>query len=182
MTRDEHPPRTGTVYRGLVVDVEIERVHLPGGAEAELERVHHPGGAAVVAVDRVQRVCLLWQYRYAAGGWLWELPAGKRDHDEEPARTARRELAEEAGITADTWDGLGSAISSPGVFTEVVHLFLAHDLHKVAHSPEPHEVFEVHWVPFAEALEWAAVGRIRDAKSVIGLFRAAVRLGALTGR
>jgi ADP-ribose pyrophosphatase len=160
------------VYRGKIVDLFLEQVTLPNGATAELEIVRHPGGAAVVAVDPENRVCLLRQYRHAAGGWLWELPAGKLDPGEPPLTAAQRELQEEAGVRADRWEPLGKIISSPGVFTEVVHLFLARDLARVAANAEAHEVFEVHWVPFVEALAQARTGAILDAKTLAGLFRA----------
>lgn len=160
------------VYRGKIVDLFLEKVTLPNGATAELEIVRHPGGAAVVALDPENRVCLLRQYRHAAGGWLWELPAGKLDPGEPPLTAAQRELQEEAGVRADRWEPLGKIISSPGVFTEVVHLFLARDLARVAANAEAHEVFEVHWVPFAEALAQARTDAILDAKTLAGLFRA----------
>ena len=160
------------VYRGKIIDLILEHVTLPNGAVAELEIVRHPGGAAVVALDSENQVCLLRQYRHAAGGWLWELPAGKLDPGESPLTTAQRELQEEAGVHAARWEPLGKIISSPGVFTEIVHLFLARDLRSVLANAEAHEVFEVHWVSFAEALEQARTGEITDAKSLVGLFRA----------
>jgi 8-oxo-dGTP pyrophosphatase MutT (NUDIX family) len=118
-------------------------------------------------------VCLLRQYRHAAGGWLWELPAGKLDAGEPPAVTARRELAEEAGVAAAEWRSLGTVVSSPGVFTEVVHLYLARQLAPAAAAREHGEVFEAHWVPLGEAVARALSGDITDGKTVIGLLRAA---------
>jgi 8-oxo-dGTP pyrophosphatase MutT (NUDIX family) len=162
-----------TKYEGRVVRVNVERVELPNGSVADLDIVHHPGGAAVVAIDAHGRVCLLRQFRHAAQGWVWELPAGKIDNREPPLQTAQRELEEEAGRRADEWRELGESLSSPGVFTEVVHLYLATGLHTTEHRPEEHEVFEVHWLPLAEAVAMAESNAIRDAKSVIGLFRAA---------
>ncbi|MGH8326002.1 MAG: NUDIX hydrolase, partial [Steroidobacteraceae bacterium] len=91
---------------------------------------------------------------------------------EPPLETARRELMEEAGVTARDWTSLGTYLSSPGVFSEVLHLFLALDLELAASAPEPHEVFEVHWVPLAEACERALGGDIRDGKTALGLLRA----------
>lgn len=161
-----------SIYHGRVIDLDVERVTLPNGAEAELEIVRHPGGAAVVALDGEQRVCLLRQFRYAAGGWLWELPAGKLAPGEPPRETAVRELEEEAGLRAKRWEALGHVISSPGVFTEVVHLFLARDLVKVPANHEPHELIEVHWLPFAEAIARVHAGDFIDGKTVIGLLRA----------
>lgn len=160
------------VYSGKIVELYLEAVRLPNGALAQLEIVRHPGGAAVVALDRENRVCLLRQYRHAAGGWVWELPAGKLDPGEPPFATAQRELAEEAGVHAAHWEPLGKIISSPGVFTEIVHLFLARDLSSVPASVEEHEVFELHWLPLGEALAWAVSGELMDAKTLVGLFRA----------
>lgn len=163
-------------FTGRVIQVNVERVRLPNGSVADLEIIHHPGGAAIVAVDEQQRVCLLRQFRHAAGDWLWELPAGKIDHREPPLQTAQRELAEEAGVTATSWDSLADYVASPGVFTEVVHLYLATGLQKGAAALEEHEVLEVHWKPLQEVLRMAQGGELRDGKSVVAIFRAAARL------
>lgn len=164
------------VFQGRVLTLNLERVRLPNGRVAELEIAHHPGGAAVVAVDADGRVCLLRQYRHAAGGWLTELPAGKLDGGEPPLECARRELAEEAGVIARRWDKLGEFFSSPGVLTEVIHLFLARELTATDARPEEHEVFEASWLPLDEAVALAAGGRLQDAKSLIGLLWARERL------
>ena len=164
------------VFTGRVIQVNVERVQLPNGAIADLEIIHHPGGAAIVAVDEQRRVCLLRQFRHAAGGWLWELPAGKIDNREPPLSTAQRELEEEAGCRAAHWESLGEYVSSPGVFTEVVHLYFATTLSATPAQLEAHEVLEVHWKPFEEVLQMAHGGELRDGKSLVGIFRAALRL------
>lgn len=161
------------IYRGRVVQLNVEDVELPTGHRLPLEIVHHPGGAAVVALDDALRVCLLRQYRHAAGGWVWELPAGKLEPDEPPAETARRELAEEAGVTARLWHRLGHYLSSPGVLTERIHLYLARDLERVPTAHEAGEVFEVHWVEIDRALAWIDAGTIEDGKTGFGLLKAA---------
>jgi 8-oxo-dGTP pyrophosphatase MutT (NUDIX family) len=163
------------VFRGRVLTLNLEQVRLPNGRVAELEIAHHPGGAAVVAIDAEGRVCLLRQFRHAAGGWLTELPAGKLDGGEPPLECARRELAEEAGVSARRWEKLGEFFSSPGVLTEVIHLFLARDLEPADASPEDHEVLEVTWVPLRDAVDLAASGQLQDAKSLIGLLWARER-------
>lgn len=168
------------LYEGRVIDVSLDRVRLPNGLEVALEIIQHPGGAAAVAIDDQERVCLVRQYRHAAGGWLWELPAGRIDPGEVPFETARRELAEEAGVSAADWIDLGPMHSSPGVFTEVIHLWLARTLEHVGQSHEPDELMEVHWLPFNQALDWCSDGTITDAKTLIGLFRTDARIrGAL---
>ena len=164
------------VFKGRVLTLNLEQVRLPNGRVAELEIAHHPGGAAVVALDAESRVCLLRQFRHAAGGWLTELPAGKLDGGEPPLECAQRELAEEAGAVARRWDKLGEFFSSPGVLTEVIHLYLARDLTATEAQPEEHEVFEARWVPLDEAVGLAASGRLQDAKSVIGLLWAREKL------
>jgi 8-oxo-dGTP pyrophosphatase MutT (NUDIX family) len=158
-----------SIYQGKVLNLTLEDVTLPNGATVRLEIAHHPGGAAIVALDASNRVCLLRQFRHAAGGWVTELPAGKIDNCEPPLDCARRELAEEAGVDASRWDALGDFLSSPGVLTEVIHVFLARDLHPADAAPEAHEVFEVRWVPLPEAVAMAKTGQIRDGKTVIGL-------------
>ena len=158
------------IYQGRVISLTVDRVRLPNHSSADLEIIHHPGGAAVVAIDADQRICLLYQYRHAANGWLWELPAGKIDHHEPHLQTAHRELQEEAGCHASTWHYLGEYISSPGVFTEVVHLYLASGLERCANQPEEHEVFEVRWLPLQEAITMAHQGEIRDGKTLVGIF------------
>lgn len=166
------PEKRSVNFRGRIITLTTDEVRLPNGHVASLEVVHHPGGAATVAIDCQDRVCLLKQYRYVADGWLWELPAGKLEANEPPLITAQRELVEEAGVSAREWLSLGSYLSSPGIFTEVLHLFLATGVEPATAAHEHAEVIEVHWVPFAEACGWAESGEIRDGKTAMGLLRA----------
>jgi len=163
------------IYEGRVIRVSIDTVDLPNGVRLPLEIVRHPGGAAVVAIDAQERVCLLRQFRHAAGGYIHELPAGKLEPDEAPEITARRELVEEAGMSAGHFESLGEYFSSPGVFTEVIHLYLATDLTPAASAPEAGEVFQVEWWPLAEAVARARSGELKDAKTIIGILQAAAR-------
>ncbi|HEY0767619.1 MAG TPA: NUDIX hydrolase [Steroidobacteraceae bacterium] len=166
------PDKQTLHFAGRVITVTTDEVVLPNGHRALLEVVHHPGGAAAVALDERGRVCLLRQYRYVADGWLWELPAGKLEPNEPPLVTAQRELTEEAGVSARHWLSLGSCLSSPGVFTERLHLFLATGIGPAAVAHEGAEVIEVHWVPIDAACAWALDGTIMDAKTALGLLRA----------
>lgn len=162
-----------THFRGRVITVTVDEVMLPNGHLAPLEIVHHPGGAAVVAIDDSDRVCLLRQYRHAAGDWIWELPAGKLEPNEPPLATARRELIEEAGVSARDWRSLGLFLPSPGVLTERVHLFLARGITPATAALESAEVLEVNWIPLPQAQGWALDGTIIDGKTIIALCRAA---------
>lgn len=168
MSRQSSPVK----YQGKIVRVTVEDVVLPDGRTFELERVWHPGGAAAVAIDGDGRICLLRQYRPVTDGWMWEIPAGKRDENEDPLQTIRRELREEAGISAEQWTPLGSYYSSPGIFDEVIHLWLARGLSHGERQPEPHELIEVHWVEPARAMAMVDNGEIDDGKTLIGLCRA----------
>jgi len=165
------PERQSEHFRGRVIRVTTDEVTLPNGHRTTLEIVHHPGGAAAVALDAAQRVCLLRQYRYVAEGWVWELPAGKLEPAEAPLATAQRELVEEAGVSARHWRSLGVCLSSPGVFTERVHLFLATESMPAAQAHERAEVIEIHCVPLVQACSWALDGTITDAKTALGLLR-----------
>ncbi|MDH3646430.1 MAG: NUDIX hydrolase [Gammaproteobacteria bacterium] len=168
--------RRRKIYTGRIVDLDLEAVTLPNGTELEMEIISHPGGAAVVALNDELQVCLLHQYRHIADGYLWELPAGKIDNEEPPLETARRELADEAGVLAAKWEGLGEILSSPGVFSEVIYLYLARQLKIVESSNDADEVLEAHWIPWDKAMTWAQNGKIRDAKSLVGLMRASATL------
>lgn len=163
------------IFDGRVIQVSVDTVELPNGHRLPLEIVRHPGGAAVVAIDAQERVCLLRQFRHAAGGFIYELPAGKLEPAEPPDVTARRELAEEASLEAAEWSPLGAYFSSPGVFTEVIHLYLATGLKPARGNPEAGEVFQVEWWPLAKAVEHACNGELSDAKTIIGILRTAAR-------
>jgi 8-oxo-dGTP pyrophosphatase MutT (NUDIX family) len=170
------PADIRNVHTGKVLTLNVERVTLPNGRVAELEIAHHPGGATVVALDAQRRVCLLRQFRHATGGWITELPAGKLDGGEAPLVCARRELAEEVGVTAGRWDHLGQFYSSPGVLTEIIHVYLARELTPCESAPEEHEVLEARWVPLEEAVAMASGARMHDAKTIVGLAWAQARL------
>lgn len=158
---------------GKIVSLTEEQLTLPNGKQVTFEFVHHPGGSAVVALNNTHQICLLRHYRPVANGWLWEIPAGKRDNEEDPLGTATRELHEEAGMLAKKWQSLGAVYSSPGVFTEVIHLYLATDLTDVGNAPDEDELFEVHWFPLEKAVQMATEGEISDAKTIIALLRTA---------
>ncbi len=167
------------VHRGRIVDLGIERVTLPNGAEVDLEVVRHQGAAAVVAVDDAGRVVLIRQFRHAAGGFIWELPAGVLDHPgEAPERCAARELLEETGVRAARLDRLATILTTPGFTDECIHLYLAGDLHQEAPARDHDEVIaEIARPPLAVALGMIERGEIVDAKTICGLYLAAARLG-----
>jgi 8-oxo-dGTP pyrophosphatase MutT (NUDIX family) len=113
------------IYSGRLLKVYEDDVRLVDGTRAQREIVAHPGAVAIVAIDGDGKVVLVRQWRHPLGRALWELPAGTRDRDEPPARTAERELAEETGLRASSMRPLAVAALTPGYSTEVMHFFLA---------------------------------------------------------
>jgi 8-oxo-dGTP pyrophosphatase MutT (NUDIX family) len=168
-----------TVYEGRVISLELDTVAMPGGGDSVREIVRHPGAVAVVAVDDEDRVVLVRQYRHPFGKPLWELPAGLRDADgEPPLETAKRELAEEALLSAARWSLLATSYSSPGFCDEQVLIYLAEELSAVD-RPEgfvvEHEELDMTLdrVPLDDAVQRVFDGGIRNSSAVIGLLAAA---------
>ena len=166
------------IYKGRIVDLHLEHVTLPNGHAVDLEVMHHPGASAVAAVDDAQQVVLIRQFRHAAGGYIWELPAGVLAPAEAPAACAARELREEAGLVAGELRHLGTIFTTPGFCDERIHLFLAQRLREEAHAHEADEVIaEISRVPLREALGRVRGGDIVDGKTIAGLHLAAAALG-----
>lgn len=170
------PVASTLAHRGRVIEVSTERLRYANGREYDLDLVRHPGAAAVVPVDAMGRVCLVRQYRHGIEDFLWEIPAGKLDAGEPPESCAVRELAEETGIVAQRWIALGRYFPAPGIFTEVIHLFLAQDLCVGAAAPDADEDLEHQWIGLDQALERVVRGDWNDGKTALGLLRAQRRL------
>ena len=167
------------VYGGRVVDLGIERVTLPSGVEVDLEIIRHKGASAVVALDEAGRVVLIRQFRHAAGGFIWELPAGVLDRaGEAPEACAARELREETGLHASALTHLGTILTTPGFTDERIHLFLARDLTQQDTARDHDEVIaDVARFPLGDALAMVRRGDIVDAKTICGLHLAAAASG-----
>ena len=160
------------MHRGRSIVVQVERAELPGGRSVELDVVRHPGAAAVVPFESDDVVLLIRQFRHAAGGTIWEVPAGKLD-GEPPDVCAARELEEEVGRRAGRLVPLASILTTPGFTDEVIHLFAAFELTPVPQRLEHDEVIEVVPMPLERALELVWSGELRDAKSALALLHAA---------
>jgi len=164
------------VFTGAVASVRVDEVEMPGGDVARREVVEHDLAVAVVAVDDLDQVVLIEQYRHPLGHRLWELPAGLMDVAEEPALLAvQRELAEETGLAAARWELLVDVAVSPGFTTEAVRVFLARQLAEVGRQGEiQHEEADLRMarVPLAEAVAAVLDGRIVNASAVAGILAA----------
>jgi ADP-ribose diphosphatase len=169
---------TKPVYRGKILHVDYDVVELPGGKRAELEIIRHPGASAVVPLHLDGTISLIRQYRYAADGFILEVPAGKLDPGESPESCALREIVEEAGVRAAKLHPLGWIFTTPGFTDEKIHLFAATELAPATQSLDEDEVIEVVRMPLAEALRLAGIGGIRDAKSLCALYRTRQELEA----
>src|SRR5213593_1059512 len=163
------------VYTGRVVRLDVDTVSFPDGSTGELEIIRHPGAAAIVPCLSDPRtsddptILLIRQFRYAAGGVLWEIPAGTLAPGESPEACARRELLEEAGVTAERLERLTSIYTTPGFTDEVIHLFMASGLAAGATAHERDEFIEVVSRPLSEVLTGIRDGEIRDAKTCLAI-------------
>jgi ADP-ribose pyrophosphatase len=165
---------TTRVYAGKLLNVDRDLIINPAEEKLDLEIVRHPGAAAVVPVvsdleSPDPSLLLIHQYRYAAGGTIWEIPAGILKPGEDPEMCAHRELKEETGAEAVTMTRLTTILTTPGFTDERIHLFVASDLTVGDTNHETDEVIEVRSVPLSRVLEMARDGDISDAKSLVGI-------------
>lgn len=163
------------VQRGAQFELITERIALPNGRSVLLDLLKHPGAAAVVPFLDDGQVLLIRQYRFATGGYLLEIPAGKLDAGEAPEACAARELEEETGYRAGRLETLGAIWPSPGFTDEKIHLFAAHDLQPAEQRLESDEIIELVPMSFEAALAAIVDGGIQDAKSGMALLLAAER-------
>jgi ADP-ribose pyrophosphatase len=182
--REEGAPEPGklasrTVHEGRIVHLSVDSVRFPDGSTGELEMIRHSGAAAVLPLlggedEEDPTVVLVRQYRYAAGGYLYEVPAGRPDREGEPwEECARRELREETGYEAGALHPLTAIWTTPGFTDERIHLFLATDLTEGETAYDPDEFMELVRIPLSEALRMVRDGEISDAKTICTLLYAA---------
>ena len=183
--RGEKPGRVETrrAYTGKVISLDVDVVRFPDGSVGELEMIRHPGASAVVPFLSDPRgedpqVLMIRQYRYAADGYLLEIPAGRLDPGEDPRHCALRELKEETGCSAERVDHLFTMYTTPGFTDEKIHLFMATGLAAGEAKRESDEFLDLEPMPLSRALELVEAGEIKDAKTALGLlFAAGFRAG-----
>jgi 8-oxo-dGTP pyrophosphatase MutT (NUDIX family) len=177
------------LHRGRFLEFRVDTVERADGRRARRDVAVHPGAVAVVAIDPEGAVLLVRQYRHPAGRALLEVPAGTLDRDpasgatEDPDMAARRELEEETGYRAGSWERLTDFWTAPGFATERIFLYLATDLAPAGPdrlAPDEDEQLELVRIPWREAVAAAERGEIRDAKTLIGISWLARRMGAAT--
>jgi ADP-ribose pyrophosphatase len=157
------------IYTGKVVTLNVDTVQLPNGVTIDLETIRHPGAAAVVPIKDDGTVVLIRQFRHAAGGFIYEIPAGKLSPGEDPLHCAARELEEEVGYRAASFELLSSIFTAPGFADEVIHVYKATGLIQGRQQLDHDEVLEIVEMPLTAAMEKIVDGTIRDGKTIVGL-------------
>ena len=166
------------IHTGKIIKLDSDRIRYPDGSEAEVDIVRHSGASAVVPFlsdpeGEDPQILLLRQYRYAADGYLYEIPAGRLDAGETPADCAARELREETGCTAKQMEPLITMVTTPGFTDERIHLFMATDIAHGEAAREADEFADVIVMRLSEALELIQRGEIVDGKTALGILYAA---------
>src|ERR671910_104510 len=162
------------LYSGRLINLDRDTVQFPNNTTGQLEMIRHPGASAVVPfMDEPRapdpRILLIRQFRHAANGFIWEIPAGRLDPGETAATCAQRELEEEIGMTADILARLTTIYTTPGFTDEKIHLFMAHELKKGTHRREAGAFIEGDTPRWAEALNMIPNGEIVDGKTLVAL-------------
>ena len=162
------------VHDGRIVHLSVDRVRFPDGSVGELEFIRHRGASAVVPLLDAEdasdpTLVLVRQYRYAAGGFVYEIPAGIPSEGESWLDCARRELEEETGYVAGELLPLTRFFTTPGFTDEVIHLFAARALSKGRVSRDKDEFMEVVELPFSQVMDLVRRGEVRDGKSLVGI-------------
>jgi ADP-ribose pyrophosphatase len=183
---EEHQPgqiQSEPVYSGRIVKLFRDTVRFPNGTTGELDIVRHPGACAIVPFlsdpgGEDPQLLLIKQYRYAAGGFIYEIPAGLLEAGEEREACAARELKEETGCTAARIEYLCSIFTTPGFTDEKIHIYMASGLERGATAHEADEFLTVETVALSRALRMVQDGEIQDGKTAVGiLFAAGFRAG-----
>ncbi|WAC89295.1 NUDIX domain-containing protein [Mycobacterium sp. Aquia_213] len=161
-----------TVYTGKIFALRRDQVRMPGGNTAARVVLEHYGAVAIVAMNRDHSIAMVYQYRHTFGRRLWELPAGLLDAaGEAPQLSAARELEEEVGLRADSWQVLVDLDTAPGYSDESVRVYLATGLTEVG-RPEAHDEeadMTMRWVPIEEAVRLVFSGEIVNSIAVGGI-------------
>jgi ADP-ribose pyrophosphatase len=183
---DRKPPgrvSSRRAYTGRIISLDVDTVRFPDGSTGELEMIRHPGASAIVPflsdpAGQDPQVLLIRQYRYAAEGYLYEIPAGRLNPGEAPRDCALRELKEETGCSAGGVEHLFTMYTTPGFTDEKIHLFMATQLVAGETKHEADEFLELQPMLLSRALQMIEAGEIQDSKTALGLlFAAGFRAG-----
>jgi len=165
------------IYKGRIVTLCLDDALLPNGKPCQREVVDHPGGVCIVALTDENDLLLVRQFRYPYGEILMELPAGKLEYGEDPLPAGQRELLEETGAIASSYESLGVFYPSPGFCGEKIYIYLARGLRFEAPCPDEDEFLQCVRVPLDEAVRMVMDGEISDGKTQAGVLKVSRILG-----
>lgn len=172
MKLEETTVKETYAFNGRIINVRVDDILLPDGKPANREIVEHNGGVTVVAVTDDNEILMVRQFRYPYKKVILEIPAGKLEKGEDPRDAGIRELKEETGATAESFEFLGEIYPSPGYTEEIIHLYLAKNLSFSEQKLDEDEFLTVEKVPIEDAVKMVQKGEIPDAKTQIGILRA----------
>lgn len=171
MIYEEKTVSSNKIFEGRIIKVRVDNVLLPDGVQAERELVEHPGGVGVVAVTDNDEIVMVKQYRKPLEKVIYEIPAGKLDSGENHRECGLRELGEETGMTAGSFEYLGFIYPSPGFTDEMTHIYLATELSQGESCLDDDEYLDVERIPIDRVYEMILNNEINDAKTVCGILR-----------
>lgn len=166
------------IYNGRIINLRRDKIELPDGKQGTREVIEHRGGVCVLALTEKNEVLMVRQYRYPYCEEILEIPAGKRDSlDEPPLECGKRELKEETGASAESFEFLGEFYPTPGYTNEVIYIYLAENLSFGKQNPDEDEFLEVLKIPFKELLKEVLDGKIKDGKTQCAVLKTALLKG-----
>lgn len=172
MNFEEKTLNSKYILQNKIINVREDDVQLSDGKKSMRIAIEHPGGVVIVAKKSEDTILLVKQYRYPIKETVLELPAGKLEYGEEPFLASKRELEEETGYRANSWQSLGYINTTPGICNEKLYLYLAQDLEFVGEHPDDGEIIKCFEYKIQDVLEMIKNGEINDAKTICGLMRA----------
>ncbi len=158
-----------TIFDGKVVRLDKDKVLCPNGKESYREIIRHPGGAGILCITKEDNVLLIKQFRYAYDEVIYEIPAGKLEHNEDPYLAALREFEEETGNKAEELISLGHIYPTCGYSAEKIYLYLALNVSPCERHLDEDEVIEIEYVPLNKVKEMILNGEIKDAKTICAI-------------
>ncbi len=169
METEEKTLNKNYIYNGKIINLRVDDALLPNGKNAKREVVEHPGGVCVAALTKEKELLLVKQFRYPYSKEILEIPAGKREENEDPVCCGMRELEEETGAVCKNLEFLGQIYPTPGYTNEIIYMYFAKDVSFLDAHPDDDEFVEVIKMPFEQALQMVISNEIKDAKTQIAI-------------